>query len=80
MPTAAVANTIDNNVYTEAVALGTAYGWGVDVLGGVYHGSYYNLGTLNFSNNIMTHTHTDIWIWYLDRPWIYCNSFQQHLF
>ena len=33
MPTAGVVSVIDNNVYTEAVAIGTAYGWGVDHMG-----------------------------------------------
>jgi chitodextrinase len=47
-------SVIDNNVYTEAVAIGTSYGWGVDHMGVLYHGSYFNLGTLIFSNNIMT--------------------------
>ena len=56
MPTAGVVSVIDNNVYTEAVAIGTAYGWGVDHMGVQYHGSYFNLGTLIFSNNIMTQT------------------------
>ena len=56
MPTAGVVSIIDNNVYTEAVAIGTAYGWGVDHMGVQYHGSYFNLGTLIFSNNIMTQT------------------------
>jgi hypothetical protein len=52
MPTAGVMTIVDNNVYTEAVALGTAYGWGVDVPAP----TGYNLGTVTFSNNIMTQT------------------------
>ena len=30
MPTAGVVSVIDNNVYTEAVSFGGAYGWGVE--------------------------------------------------
>ena len=52
MPTAGVVNTIDKNVYTEAVALGGGNGWGTGISGN----PGYNLGTVNFSNNIMTQT------------------------
>ena len=47
-----VVNTIDKNVYTEAVALGGGNGWGTGISGN----SGYNFGTVNFSNNIMTQT------------------------
>jgi chitodextrinase len=56
MPTAGVVTSIDNNVFTEAVAVGSAYGYGVETFSVEYKGSYFNLGTLNFSNNITTQT------------------------
>ena len=57
LPTAGVVSVIDKNVYTEAVALGgNSYGWGVVNMGVLYVNSYFNLGTLIFSNNIMTNT------------------------
>jgi chitodextrinase len=56
MPTAGVVTSIDNNVFTEAVAVGPAFGYAVDTFFVQYNGDYYNLGTLNFSNNITTQT------------------------
>ena len=59
LPTPGVVTVVDNNVYTEAVALGTAYGWGFSLMCGLYHDWNYSQGTFIFSNNIITHSTTN---------------------
>jgi chitodextrinase len=61
MPTAGVMSVIDNDVYTEAVTMNSSYGYGVLHFNVQYEGSSFNLGTLTFSNNIMTQTASPIY-------------------
>ena len=65
MPTAGVVSVIDNNVYTEAVAIGGAYGWGVDHMGVLYLTFLLQSRDTHFLEQYHdAHSVTDNWTWY----------------